>query len=455
MHNQHVCSSLRTIALACASLLALLVLLLAAGSARADILRLGNWVQRASGNSPAARSGQTAVWTGSEMIVWGGDTGSSDFNDGARYNPAANAWTPLPATGAPAARTGHTAVWTGSEMVVWGGYNDSTYLYSNDGARYNPTANTWTALPTTGAPSARGWHTAVWTGSEMIVWGGYGVAGYSSAGASYDPAANTWTPLPTNSAPAGRFHHTAVWTGSEMIVWGGGYWYSGWLNFNDGGRYDPLSNSWTPVTTNGAAAARFHHTAVWTGSEMIVWGGQGNGNLKDGGRYNPAANSWTAVPTSGAPSTRENHTAVWSGSEMIVWGGTGSSYFSDGGLYDPAANSWTPISSSGPAAARMSHTSVWTGSEMILFGGYGSSGYLSDTWSYYPYAPTVRISRSNPASALVAWPVWSSTLRLSQSTNLASGPWTTVTNAVFQAGSENHVSVSPLSGGQFFRAEYP
>ena len=36
------------------------------------------------------------------------------------------------------------------------------------------------------------------------------------------------------------------------------------------------------------------HTAVWTGSEMIVWGGFDGGYLNDGGRYNPAANSWTA-----------------------------------------------------------------------------------------------------------------------------------------------------------------
>ena len=93
---------------------------------------------------------------------------------------------------------------------------------------------------------------------------------------------------------------------------------------------------------------------------------------------------------------------------------------------------------------------------MIVFGGEkGSSGYLSDTWSYYPYAPAVRISRSSPTSADVAWPVWSTTLRLCQTTNLAAGQWTTVTNAVTQVGSENRVTVSPLSGGQFFRAEYP
>src|SRR5436309_12569822 len=34
-------------------------------------------------------------------------------------------------------------------------------------------------------------------------------------------ADDTWTATSTTSAPAGRYYHTAVWTGSEMIVWGG------------------------------------------------------------------------------------------------------------------------------------------------------------------------------------------------------------------------------------------
>lgn len=38
-------------------------------------------------------------------------------------------------------RTDHTAVWTGSEMIIWGG--QSNYVYLNSGARYNPATDTW------------------------------------------------------------------------------------------------------------------------------------------------------------------------------------------------------------------------------------------------------------------------------------------------------------------------
>jgi hypothetical protein len=102
------------------------------------------------------------------------------------------------------------------------------------------------------------------------------------AGPSGGCTDDTWTPTSLTNAPAGRFNHTAVWTGSEMIVWGG--CTDGGCNssFNTGGRYNPSTDSWTPTNTANAPAARWAHTAVWTGSEMIVWGGAGGSNT--GGR---------------------------------------------------------------------------------------------------------------------------------------------------------------------------
>src|SRR6476661_841723 len=73
-------------------------------------------------------------------------------------------------TGISSAREDHTAVWTGSEMIIWGGHNDNNILYDstlNDGARYSATTNSWTLLSTTNSPLSRDGHTAVWTGSEM------------------------------------------------------------------------------------------------------------------------------------------------------------------------------------------------------------------------------------------------------------------------------------------------
>ena len=127
--------------------------------------------------------------------------------------------------------------------------------------------------------------------------------------------------------PNARLRHTAVWTGSEMIVWGGcpdsGDGFIGFNTVNTGGRYDPATDSWTPTSTTNAPTGRIYHTAVWTGSEMIVWGGTGNSfsPVNTGGRYDPSTDSWTATSTTNAPDeARFRHTAVWTGSQMIVWG---------------------------------------------------------------------------------------------------------------------------------------
>lgn len=86
-----------------------------------------------------------------------------------------------------------------------------------------------------------------------------------------------------------------------MILWGG--FDGSFNNLNSGGRYNPSTNSWTPTSTTNAPTPREAHTAVWTGSEMVVWGGTDLGVHSDtGGRYNPASNSWTATNTTNAPS---------------------------------------------------------------------------------------------------------------------------------------------------------
>jgi N-acetylneuraminic acid mutarotase len=94
-------------------------------------------------------------------------------NTGARYSPSTNTWIETNATDAPEGRIAHAAVWTGNEMIVWGGYNHQEGLFLNTGSRYNPTTDQWAAASNMNAPSSREVSGAIWTGTEMIVWGGY------------------------------------------------------------------------------------------------------------------------------------------------------------------------------------------------------------------------------------------------------------------------------------------
>jgi N-acetylneuraminic acid mutarotase len=387
------------------------------------------WTATSTAGAPDATEG-TAVWTGSEMIIWGGGA-----NTGGRYVPSTDSWTATSITNAPAPREYHTAVWTGSEMIVWGGAGFSGLL--DTGGRYNPSADTWRATSTTNAPAAREDHTAVWTGNEMIVWGGGSYPAYFNTGGRYNPSTNSWTNTSVTNAPAPRGLHTAVWTGTELVVWGG---LNGAGELNTGGRYSPITDSWTATRTTNAPAARHFHTAVWTGSEMIVWGGD-LANPNTGGRYNPITDSWTATGTTNAPAGREVHTAVWTGSEMIVWGGENyPSYFDTGGRYNPSTNSWTATSITNAPAARAVHTAVWTGTEMVVWGGEDTSYNPLNTGGKY-CADALAVGTPPPP------PI--AELATSLGSNGFTANWTTVTGATGY-----RLDVSPNSSFSSYVAGY-
>src|SRR5207248_10473029 len=115
----------------------------------------------------------------------------------------------------------------------------------------------------------------------------------------------------------------------------------------------PGTDSWTATSTTSAPAGRYLHTAVWTGSEMIVWGGYNGSDLNTGGRYNPGTDSWVATSTFNAPAARDSHAAVWTGSQMVVWGGFNSgSYYNSGRSKYRNTNHPATTSTANPTARR-------------------------------------------------------------------------------------------------------
>ena len=341
----------------------------------------GTWQPTATTNAPPPRYDHTAVWTGSEMIVWGGQNTGSVTNTGARYDPANDAWQPTSTQDAPSL-SGHTAVWTGSEMVVWGADTSGASI----GRRYHPASDTWRTVTTSNSPPATS-HTAVWTGNRMIVWGGNP---YSNSGGIYDPVSDSWQPTSLANAPLGRVGHTAVWTGTEMIIWGGMAQTGTTVGrTNTGGRYNPVTDTWIAMSTLDAPEPREFHTAVWTGSKMIVWGGWGNTYLNSGGVYDPATDTWQTVSITDAPPARAGHTAVWSGNEMIVWGGSGSgaANLNNGARYNPIASTWTATSNTNSPSSVDSHSAVWTGTQMIVWGGHVQTGINTGTDTGGRYSP--------------------------------------------------------------------
>ncbi len=346
------------------------------------------WTAMSTTGAPTARKLAVAAWSGSEMLVWGGQS-SGDVTVGGRYNPVTNSWRPMSTAGQPAKRGDVASVWTGTRFLIWGGTLQSSSTVVNDGALYDPVADTWTATSGSGAPAARSRASAIWTGTRAVIWGGMNSSSTTfNSGAQFDPVANAWTSMTLAGTPTGRERHGAIWAGDRMFVWGGfgpnGTWATG------GGRYVPSTDTWQPVENYGNPGPQYRAAAVWTGNLFIYWGGgAGSGVGSSGARFDPVLDRWTPTSSVNAPANRSGHSAVWANQGMIVWGGTlGIEYTNTGSLYDPLRDAWSPISSVNAPTARHLHRAVWTGDTMLVWGGFGSPvgpggryNLRTDTWT--------------------------------------------------------------------------
>jgi len=346
------------------------------------------WASGTVSGSLLPRYGNSAVWTGSALIIWGGDLGGGAVSGaGASYSPSSDQWEALPSQGSPAPRNNHSAVWTGTQMIVWGGFASGQYL--NTGGRYDPVSHQWNLISLANAPTGRLGPVAVRTGVRLLIWGGRNATGVLGDGALYDPASDQWSSLSVPGAPDARHNGEAVWAKDRIILWGGtgtgGTLGSGaQLLFNGS-----TPSVWTAVNPAGAPSARSSHSMVWTGEKAIVWGGESSGSLLgDGAAYDPVADAWQTVPVAQAPSARSDHSAVWTGGEMVIFAGRSvNGEVSTGAAYGPSGNRWRPLTNAGAPLARSGATTAWTGTEILVFGGVAGG------------APVASLQRLNPQPA--------------------------------------------------------
>ena len=171
----------------------------------------------------------TAVGVGDEVFLYGGWAGSPTFawKGGRRYNFVTKAWSDLKPENPPGLpyRWDYMAVWTGSRYLIWGGYRNETMdlnVPDGTGSIYDPATDSWVAMGTVGAPSARAKARTIWFGSRWFVWGGQLSEGsFLWGGALYDPAVDAWKPITTQGAPAPfKAGYSVVWSGEALIFWG-------------------------------------------------------------------------------------------------------------------------------------------------------------------------------------------------------------------------------------------
>ncbi len=331
----------------------------------------------------AIPQGQTSVWTGRQLIVFGRRPVVNPAVDVAEaYDPAADSWTRLAPPPGPDYVPGYKAVWTGKQMLAFGAFHS---------VAFTPATGKWREL----RRSVQG-GSVVWTGREAIGWGGGCCGDAWSNGTAYNPTTDTYRPLPRSPLAASQ-RPLGAWTGRELVLLVSGIDPEGQpypARLARAAAYNPKTNSWRRIAPLPAVGLRLDGNAVWDGKEVLVTGvgGRATGAFA----YNPTTNRWRRLAS--LPAARLGATAVWAGKQLILWGGHTSNASLPGGLrtglaYEPRTDLWSTIS---PAPTRAGGTTVaWTGRELIVWGGViGTPAgtdtpprYLKDGAAFRPSTP--------------------------------------------------------------------
>jgi hypothetical protein len=313
----------------------------------------------------------------------GGAAGSGGVGGAAGSGGGPTNWTPMaaPPPGF-AGRSRAAATWTGTQVFIWGGQSQSTAL--NTGALYDPLTNAWTSVAVDAStPSARVLATAIWTGSVVVVWGGGDMTGNQdyADGGRWNPTTNSWQPITTNGAPSPRRASIGQFVGSRVLFWGG-FQKSGTPEGN-AYLYDPVADAWTQTPAVNQPPKLLDAATGWSGTDFYVYGGQpdGTGSSYEAWAYDPSLNEWRVLPP--GPTSRSGALGAWDGSHFVAWGGIRSNaqLMNDGRRYDPTAGgrgTWINTTLSGApsarrASARQAGWAARTSRGLLILGGLGAS----------------------------------------------------------------------------------
>ena len=316
-------------------------------------------------------------------------------------------WTRLPDSPL-GSRAGHVMVWTGHELLVWGGANASGVR--DDGASFDPAARQWTRLPDSPLHPTSAQLLDVWTGTELLVWDNDGSDSSHRAGAAYNPATRTWRTIAPSPVPPNQYQPIIVWAGTRALVWSA-------TNATANSEpvrtffasYDPQSDRWQtldsgPLDVNGADAA-------WDGHELLVTGwltNHPNGVFPVGGEhpaaaYDPAAGTWRTIAFPDR-SMQQPFTATWDGHELLA-----ITYNLDWSAYDPSTNAWSPVASVPLQPGECGPDATADSTTVFLY--YCGHGAIYDThtrtWTavatpFVPHGPSTPSTQFPPNTPLVA-----------------------------------------------------
>lgn len=306
----------------------------------------------------------------------------------------------------PSGRVGPVAVWTGSEVLVFGGHHAFTSKLSET-VHYDPVTGGVRRGPS--LPSAPGWGWAHWDGKQAHIGSGY--TGVATKVSRYDPATEKMS-TSTNYQVLPRSHAAAVSVGNTVYLFGG-------VDTSAIRTYDPALDLWVELPTK-LPTSRFGMAAAQVGPYIYLFGGHTNRYNGSEGRtfdeilrFDPASGELVSMNAK-LPTPNTFLGAYSDGTRIHLFGGETANVLRDQILlYDPESDTLQVTPQRLPQPRKLMAV-VGTPHGAFLIGGYSNNPYAYET-------PSADILRYDPASGAVD----EQRVLLPTALNLMPGVWNT------------------------------
>ncbi len=263
--------------------------------------------------------------------------------------------------------------------------------------RVVPAGTGWTAL-TNAAPDTTGIGTMMLLSDGTVLAQGGGSAGATNVWWKLTPAANgsygkgTWSQAATMNVQRLYFGSNVMPDGRVFVV--GGEYSSAGSFTNTGEIYDPVANTWTPIT-------KFVQSQYGDDPTQVLQNGQILAGYISGPQtyfYNPSTNSWSAAATklNNDQSDEEGWVKLANGTILSydVFHSVNSG-ISTAQYYDPSANKWNAtgnvpvLLSSSADGYELGPATLLQDGRALFLGANGNSAIYTPSTNSWVAGPTI------------------------------------------------------------------
>ena len=219
--------------------------------------------------------------------------------------------------------------------------------------------------------------------------GGSGSTNINADFYRYNPASNTWTPI--SNIPAARANASAFSIGGKGYVTCG-MGMGG--DLNDLWEYDPTSDNWSQKTNfpgagrflaSAFASAGFGFAGLGFSSASSTWN-------SDFYKYNPGSDTWAATTAFPGQGRSGAGVVVLGNQAIVICGNMGMTVFNDCYHYDVSYDSWSAFPSYGGVAR--SYVICGNIANKIFAGGGSGAGAIAPFNDWWTVETTVGIKRN-------------------------------------------------------------